>query len=384
MSNNGQSRIMVRIEAKPARWLLLLAITLAAPDHRILGQQPKAFDGRCPDGKPARRDLYGDSLPEGAIARLGTVRMRHGQIISGMTFSADGKSIIASDFYSGVHVWDVAEGREVGRYFEDDRYCHCLALSPDGRTLAVALGDLSVRLCDPASGREFGVLNFRDRLNSVVFSSDGSLLATGAGREAVQIWRTATRQLVQTVAFDGHAGRVVFSSDGKVLACATQNGIVLWDIAQAREVRQIRNEPSSRRWLCAAFAAKGGPLAVWGYDDASIRLFDAGGAKEIRRIRPAGSADLGGDPWGWTSYLFVSFSPNGKLLATCRDPGRIELWDVENGKKMNTLVFDSGRRAPFMVFSPDGSKLASASSDAWGGDNTIRVWDLAAGKELAP
>src|SRR5204863_7332167 len=93
----------------------ILLVVLAAgagaetPDRPGLAQCPQS-------AKPPRLDSCGDPLPEGAVARLGTVRMRHGHIISGLAFSGDGKAIIASDYYSGVHVWDVAQGKEVGRF----------------------------------------------------------------------------------------------------------------------------------------------------------------------------------------------------------------------------------------------------------------------------
>src|SRR5262249_54101786 len=88
--------------------------------------------------------------------------------------------------------------------------------------------------------------------------------------------------------------------------------------------------------------------------------------------------------WGWTTSLFVSFAPDGKTVAVAREVGRIELWDVENGKKLRTLVGDTSRRASMMVFSPDGTWLATAGSDNWGGDHAVRVWDISQGKELRP
>src|SRR5437762_8051064 len=100
---------------KSATSLLLM---LAACAGALAQPAPAKLDMGCPGREPPRLDLHGDPLPDGAIARLGTVRFRHGQIISGLAFAGDGKSIIASDFYSGVHVWDT-EGREVRRFFED-------------------------------------------------------------------------------------------------------------------------------------------------------------------------------------------------------------------------------------------------------------------------
>ena len=126
-------------------------------------------------------------------------------------------------------------------------------------------------------------------------------------------------------------------------------------------------------------------MAVWGYDDASIRLFNAHGDKEIRRLQSRRSTDeKSTEPWGSASSTAVSFSPNGKLLAASRDVGRIDLWDVESGKKLHTLAFDSSHRPSFLAFSPDGTRLASAGGDMRGGDNTVRVWDVTRGREILP
>ncbi len=352
----------------------------AEPPARIAEANPTNAESTKP--KQPRLDLHGDPLPEGALARLGTVRMRHGHPISGAVFSSDGKSILASDLYSGVHVWDVAEGKEVRRFFTKD-YCHRLALSPDGKTLAVALDDLTVRLCDPSSGREFGSLaRDSDRIGQLVFSNDSSLLATGTGDKSVHIWDVATRKLVHKVTFAEGVGKVAFSSDSKLLACGTWDGYCrLWDLAQGKEVRQLRDELKTQRSLNAIFAPNGGPLAVWGYEDASIRLFDANGVKEIWRFKKEGETKST-SPWGWSTNIFVSFSPNGKILATFRERGRIDLWDVESGKKLHTLACDGGHFPTFLVFSPDGSKLASAGGDPWSGDNIVRLWDVAQGKEI--
>lgn len=354
-----------------------------------------AVPAKADEAARSRSDRFGDPLPAGAIARLGTVRMRHAHSISGAVFSRDGKSIIASDFYSGVHVWDVAEGKEIRRFFQDEYYCHGLALSPDGRTLAVARNDGTVRLCDPSSVREFGSLPREEnaRMGIFDFSHDGSLLATGTGYQTVRIWNVATRRLVRELTFAANVEKAAFSSDGKLLACGTGDGHCrLWDLAQGKEVRRLRNEPEGKGSLYAIFAPNGGPLAVWGYEDASIRLFDANGVKEIRRFK-AEEAEKRKPPtvWGWANSISVSFSPNGKILAIFRDVGRIDLWEVGSGKKLHTLACDRFHKPAFLRFSPDGTKLASAGR-AWGfwgednngGDNIVRLWDVTQGKEILP
>jgi WD40 repeat protein len=339
----------------------------------------------CAHAGGPHRDLHGDPLPEGAIARLGTVRMRHAHLITGAAFAPDGKSILVSDDNSGVHVWDVAEGKELRHFFKNAYSCRHLTLSPDGRTLAVAL-DGEVRLCDPISGREFGALP-KDPLgiNEMAFSHDGSRLATTTGYKSVKIWDAATRRLLRELTLPANVGKLAFSPDGKLLACSTWDGHCrLWDLARDREVRRLGNEPAGKDSLYAIFAPGGGLMAVWGYEDRSVRLFDAGGAREIRRFKVEGTVKRKPGPWGWVPEIHASFSPGGKILAIFRAAGGIELWEVESGKKLHTLVCGGSHKPSYLRFSPDGARLASAGGDFWNGDNIVRVWDVARGKGLLP
>ena len=73
----------------------------------------------------------------------------------------------------------------------------------------------------------------------------------------------------------------------------------------------------------------------------------------------------------------VAFSPDGKTLASGSKDRTIKLWDVATGKEQATLKGHTGAGVVSVAFSPDGKTLASGSEDC-----TIKLWDVATGKEV--
>src|SRR5262245_12210038 len=71
----------------------------------------RGADPRQAPTPPRRFDLQGDALPEGAVARLGTVRFRHGNFIHDLAYSPDGKLLVSTST-DALRVWEVASGKE--------------------------------------------------------------------------------------------------------------------------------------------------------------------------------------------------------------------------------------------------------------------------------
>src|SRR5262249_12638258 len=97
------------------------------------GAAPPERGSASGPGKPVRVDRYGDPLPPGALARVGTVRFRHEDSVCSVAFSPDGKSLAASG-YGGTRLWEVSTGREL-RQSTGLSGCSCLAFTGGGRTL---------------------------------------------------------------------------------------------------------------------------------------------------------------------------------------------------------------------------------------------------------
>src|SRR5262245_33926209 len=201
------------------RRLLLVLLALAASTAR--GEPPV-------EKKSAPRlDRYGDPLPPGAMARLGTVRLKPGRNIDFVAFLPGGKTLVSPGWKS-ICFWDVATGREASR-IEVPRHLGPMAISCDGKTLA-ATSHPNVYLWDTATGKE--VLHFRaDTSNSrgqLAFAHDGRTILSGDGR-TLDLWDTATGKKLRTLTIPPSGlleDRFAFSADDRTVITFQENEIL--------------------------------------------------------------------------------------------------------------------------------------------------------------
>jgi RNA polymerase sigma factor (sigma-70 family) len=357
--------------------ILFLVIGLGAGVFGLPAQKPPPMPpavGPSLAEKPGvKKDAAGDPLPAGALARLGTVRFRHGEWVTAMAYSPDGRTV-ASAAGRTIRLWDPATGKEVRQLLGHEEAVDHLAFSPDGKTLASGGEDNVVVLWDPATGKE--VRRFTGHkgkprqptagITALFFSPDGAQLISGGRDRTVRIRDVNTGKEVRRYSREGRC--LALSPDGRTFAVLEKGRMLLWEPAAEKEVRLPRE--LAQAW--AAFSPDGKTLAVGGSTrepPGEVRLWDVATGKEIRPLTEK-----------CPQTCPLAFSPDGKALATTSTDGGVRLYDVASGK----VIRDLGATPRFvypvkhLAFSPDGKSLLTA-----GAENACRLWDVAPGKELS-
>ncbi len=304
----------------------------------------------------------------------------HNALVYSLSFSPDGKFLATASYDNTIKVWDFAAGKEVKTLTGHTAPVYCVAFSPDGQTLASGSLDKSIRLWNVAEGKETKKIDgHTDIVDSVAWSPDAKLLASGSADKSVRLWNPAEGKEVKNLGAHGGGVYVVkFSNDGKLLASAGVDGAIkIWDVEGQKEAKTLQpfkaktdKDPEVKGHEGAvtnlAFSPDAKTLYSVGFDE-KVHVWDVEKGTEAKELEPAKEKkDM---PFG------MALSADGKTLLTSGYGGWLRLWDLAADKPMvekNLKEVDKKKFGAYCVaFSPDG-KFAVTGHD----DHTVLITPL--------
>ena len=366
---------------------------------------------------------WGDPLPEGAYARLGSHRLRHRSGISCLAYSPNGRFLISGGDDGVVSVWDAQTGQARRKLTGPWDRMLSLAVSNDGQFLAGGTREGKVLLWRLFESDQPTILLDEQHYPMLVaFAHDGKTLVSTGRTPSIHAWSVATGKEIRQ--WNGHESRIValaVSPDGKTLATTSYDRqIILWDIDTGKSTHRF-STPNAAVPSALAFSADNKKLAISSYSGGlRVTLWNCE-TKTFEPDLPASDLVYGGPIvfssdgdlliYAGGTYLRTDeglhryqswfhvvdlaqqkivrriegpgheiralvLSPDNKTLAASGSGSAVGLWNVADG----TAQLDRGHRGPIaaVAISLDGGKVASLSAD----DHQLRLWDRRDGRLL--
>ncbi len=286
-----------------------------------------------------------------------------GKPIVSVAFAPDQQSLACAFVGGTFRVWDVSSGKQ-----KFDGYSQletpAIAFSPNGKHLAVGMGESEIKILDSRTGRSLQTLFLpKGTPGLVFFSPDGTKVFTTTSAGYIHSWDREGRL------FDfgqGHSNEVLsfsFSPDGKTLATGSiDRRLKLWDITTGKELRTILGHGA---WVNSVHFSAEGRYLLSGDTNGLIKMWDLALREMPVWLRQTA-----------ISISATTFTPENELLALGRDAdGHLKVWNLSTGRI--EAILDPAKTISSAAFSKDAAQVAVAAAPE------IRVYSIRPGKRIS-
>ncbi|MCF6313393.1 MAG: protein kinase [Verrucomicrobiales bacterium] len=323
-----------------------------------------------------------------------------------MAWSPSGKRLAVVELGGKVEILEMPSGEKVAKLVGDFGAIAALAWHPDGEILASVGADRAIRIWNVQSGEQREVIPAHSqRVTSLAWSGDGVRLASGSVAGTIKIWKmhSGPRNRVQ-VPIVNRTGVAAWSGDGRkivVKGSSKKHALQLWDLDTRKwtPLREVKGWVNALNWSSATDRlligfANAKPVEMWDMAGKAVREegleFETPQAYRSAVWNPKADAFavtmgnvvkvysyLNGESFDLVGHkkqaMEVSWSPDGKRLASVSRDRTARIWDVSRKKQLLKIAW--GTQFQTVEWSPDGDKIAVSAEDF-----NIRVFDAKSGK----
>lgn len=385
---------------KSSRWLVRLTLLVTCV---LSFSGPFSAKAKAADDAKARTDRYGDPLPSGAVARLGSTRWRYPHPVELVHFFDNGKQLLTSCGDGVLHVLDAATGKE-SRCF-GTRGGWLEAVDTDTGTILQATHDGKIHLWNIATGKETLSFDsgFENQLRGLCFIRGREAAALGKQR-TLKVWDLKTGKLSRKLLDDATAPagledcgtifQMAVSPDGETLTFTQSrkeeefvSAISVLRLPEGKPVGKIPIDGDGYDSATIPVFSPDGKYLAWAAKDSTIHLYHMASLEQCRSFGKVTKDER---------LESVSFSRDGKLLAALTRRQTLVLYEVHSGKQWRevgetippSLSYRLERRGRFARDLHNCSPLrlswttdSKTVAQAWG-PGMLRVWNVETGKAL--
>ena len=294
----------------------------------------------------------GTQQPDGNLPRPHLIVSTQDGVTRRFAFLPDGRRVVTCSDEGTVKVWSLGNGEQEGTSMEHGSEIKGLAVTRDGTKIVSSDCDGDVKVWDAESRELIKEWTHPEGCLQIAISPDGRLIAVGAW--TVAIYTTEGRQVNDSIEVDEDLWAMAFSPDGKKLACATYDNIRVYDVDTGTRVLGLLHGD----WIRDILWSRDGSRIFSGSIDKTIHCWNSETGVQIGHA--------------WTGHAqsirSLSLSPDGSILASASRDSTVRFWDATSGKPIGQHLRHDGP-VNAVRFSPSGESVASL-----GWDGKLCLW----------
>ena len=217
-----------------------------------------------------------------------------------------------------IELWDLGKSKKTKTLRSHGNIITSLKFSSDGKKIASASWDKTIKLWNIEEGGEPKILESRsEAFTSLDFSPDSQMLALASENNTIKLWRLNEEKPTTLGSHEQKVTSVSFSPDGKIIASASKDKTIkLWSL----EDQEPQTLIGHNNWVTSVSFSPDGKIIASASDDETVKLWNRAG-EELATFKGRGD-----------SLSDVNFSSDGKTLVAASRDGTVILWNLELNK----------------------------------------------------